>query len=73
MEVGAGRMIMPASGPAGLREPCHPTRAVYQHSRLVGGSVVIGGVLGYLDNVDQHHARARQAGANILSVPEDAP
>jgi uncharacterized glyoxalase superfamily protein PhnB len=34
---------------------------------------VIDGVLVYVDDVDQHFERAKQAGAHVLSAPEDAP
>ena len=34
---------------------------------------VIDGVLVYVDDVDAHHARAKAAGALILSEPEDGP
>jgi uncharacterized glyoxalase superfamily protein PhnB len=32
---------------------------------------IVDGVLVYIDDVDAHHARARSAGAVILSPPED--
>ena len=34
---------------------------------------IIDGVLVYVDDVDAHYARARAAGAAILSAPEDGP
>jgi uncharacterized glyoxalase superfamily protein PhnB len=34
---------------------------------------VIDGVLIFVDNIDKHYARAKDAGARILSEPEDAP
>ena len=34
---------------------------------------VIDGVLVYVDNVEEHFARAKSAGANILSEPEAGP
>jgi uncharacterized glyoxalase superfamily protein PhnB len=34
---------------------------------------IIDGVLVYVDEVDEHYARARSAGAVILSEPEDGP
>jgi uncharacterized glyoxalase superfamily protein PhnB len=34
---------------------------------------VINGVLVEVDDVDAHFARAREAGASILSEPEDVP
>lgn len=34
---------------------------------------IIDGVLVYVDNVDEHYARAKAAGAVILSEPEDGP
>ena len=34
---------------------------------------IIDGVLVYVDDVDEHHARAKAAGAVILSEPEDGP
>ena len=73
MDVGAGGVIMLASGPAGYESPA--TRRERYTSIRDWSAVpwVIDGVLVYVDNVDQHHARAKQAGANILSAPEDAP
>ena len=34
---------------------------------------MIDGALVYVDNVNEHYERARQAGARILSEPEDGP
>lgn len=34
---------------------------------------MIDGVLVYVDDVDLHYLGAKQAGANILSLPVDAP
>ncbi len=34
---------------------------------------IIDGVLVYVDDVDQHYARAKAAGAAILSEPEEGP
>ena len=34
---------------------------------------IIDGVLVYVDDVDEHYARAKAAGAVILSEPEDGP
>jgi PhnB protein len=31
------------------------------------------GVLVYVDNIDEHYARAKESGAMILSEPEDSP
>ncbi|HEU4420983.1 MAG TPA: VOC family protein [Pilimelia sp.] len=51
-------------GPRGHREHCERARA--------WSSVpwVVDGVLVYVDDVESHHAQARQAGATILSEPE---
>ena len=34
---------------------------------------IIDGVLVYVEDVDEHYARAKAAGAVILSEPEDGP
>jgi len=72
METGGG-LIMLASGPVGYECPA-TRRERYERIREWSAvSWVIDGVLVYVNDVDLHHQRAREAGANILSLPEDAP
>jgi PhnB protein len=52
-------------GPKRHRESCEAAR------RWSDNPYVIDGVLVYVDDVDEHFARAKQAGATVLSEPED--
>jgi uncharacterized glyoxalase superfamily protein PhnB len=52
-------------GPKRHRESCEAAR------RWSNNPYVIDGVLVYVDDVDEHFARAKQAGATVLSAPED--
>jgi uncharacterized glyoxalase superfamily protein PhnB len=73
MIAGVGGRIMMASptplyeAPKQHREHCERARA---WSAL---PYVIDGVLVFVDKVDAHYARAKQAGATILCVPETTP
>ena len=49
------------------RDVCEPAR------RWSAVQWVIDGVLVHVANVDEHHRRAREAGATILSEPEAGP
>jgi PhnB protein len=70
MDTGHG-MVMLATpspdyeGPRRHREHCERTRAWSTVSWVVDG------VLVYVDDVDAHHRRAVEAGATILTPPED--
>jgi uncharacterized glyoxalase superfamily protein PhnB len=70
MEAGSGVIMLGTpnpeyESPKRHREHCERARA--------WSSVpwVIDGVLVYVDDVDEHYARAKRAGARILSEPED--
>jgi uncharacterized glyoxalase superfamily protein PhnB len=70
MELGDGVIMLatptPAyQGPKRHRESCEPAR------KWSAVPYVIDGVLVYVDDVDAHFQRAREAGATILSEPED--
>jgi uncharacterized glyoxalase superfamily protein PhnB len=74
METGGGGLIMLASGPAGYESPAHRSeRYPTIHEWWSAVPWVIDGVLVHTADVDQHHQRARQSGAHILSDPEDTP
>ena len=69
LEVGDGIIMLATptpdyQGPKHHRENCEPAR---KWSRV---PYIIDGVLVQVDNVDEHCARARAAGALILSEPE---
>lgn len=70
MEAGDGVIMLATptpdyQGPKRHRESCEPAR------KWSGVPYVIDGVLVYVDDVDAHFRRAREAGATILSEPED--
>jgi PhnB protein len=54
-------------GPARHRERCPQAAKWSQAPWLINGVVV------YVDDVDAHHAHARDRGARILSEPQDGP
>jgi PhnB protein len=72
MTVSGGRIMVGTAtaayeGPKAHRQHCERARA---WSKV---PYIIDGVLVYVDEVDAHYVRAHQAGATILSEPEDAP
>ena len=72
MEAGDGliMLVTPSphyEGPRRRREHCDRASAWSSVPWIVDG------VLVYLDDLDAHYARARDAGAVILSEPEDGP
>jgi len=70
MVTGSGRIMLAAATP-GYESPKHH-RAHCEAARTWSDTPwVIDGVLVYVANVDQHYARAKQAGATILSELED--
>jgi uncharacterized glyoxalase superfamily protein PhnB len=54
-------------GPKLHQKSCEPAR------KWLSVPWVVDGVLVYVEDVDSHFDRARQAGAQILSDPEDGP
>lgn len=73
METRGGGVIMLGSGPDGYESPasrCEHFERIREWSAV---PYVIDGVLAYVDDVDLHYERAKDAGANILSSPENAP
>lgn len=69
METGDGVMMMATpspdyEGPKHHREHCDAAR---EWSKVPW---VVDGVLVYVDDVQKHYERAKEAGANILSAPE---
>jgi PhnB protein len=69
MTTGDGR-IMFATTPA-YENPRHHREHCAQARAWQDNSWVIDGVLVYVDDIDAHYARAVEAGAVILSEPED--
>jgi uncharacterized glyoxalase superfamily protein PhnB len=71
--VAGGGLIMLAGGPPGYegprqhREHCAPAAAWSEVPWVIDGMLV------RVDDVDAHFERAKQAGARILSEPEDQP
>jgi uncharacterized glyoxalase superfamily protein PhnB len=71
LEVGDGLLMLATPTPAYQapkrhREVCEPAR------RWSEVPWVIDGVLVQVDDVDAHYARAKEAGATILTEPEDS-
>lgn len=70
MAVGNGRIMLATPTPAYESPKRH--REHCEHARAWSAVPwVIDGVLVYVDDVDQHYAQARRAGATILSEPKD--
>jgi len=72
METGSGAIILATptpdyQGPKHHSESCEATR------KWLTVPWIVDGVLVYVDDVDQHFARAKGAGAKVLSEPEDGP
>lgn len=66
-------LVMLASGPAGYQSPATRSTEYKGIREWLMVPWVIDGVLVYVDRIDAHYERARNAGAKILSPPEDAP
>jgi PhnB protein len=72
MEAGDG-LIMLATPTPDYESPKHHRQSCEQAERWSQVPWVIDGVLVYVDDLDAHYERAKQAGATILSEPEGGP
>jgi uncharacterized glyoxalase superfamily protein PhnB len=72
MLAGNGR-IMFATATPDYESPKHHREHCARARAWLAVPWVIDGVLVYVDDVDAHFARAKEAGAAILSEPEDGP
>jgi uncharacterized glyoxalase superfamily protein PhnB len=70
MSTGKGIIMLATPSPAYEGPKLHREHCL-QAQRWSEVPWVIDGVLVYVDDVDSHCERARNAGANILSMPED--
>jgi uncharacterized glyoxalase superfamily protein PhnB len=70
MEVDDG-LIMLASPTPDYEAPAHHARTCAQAAKWLAVPFVIDGIHVYVDDVDEHFRQARDAGATILSEPED--
>lgn len=73
-EMETGKGIIMLNTPTPDYESPKRLRLSYEKAKLWSSVPwVIDGVLVFVDNVDEHYERAKAAGANILSEPEDGP
>jgi len=72
LEAGDG-VIMLATPTPDYESPKHHRRHCEPARRWSQVPWVIDGVLVHVDNVDEHYEKAKQAGAVILTEPEDGP
>jgi uncharacterized glyoxalase superfamily protein PhnB len=72
MEVGGDGLIMLAEPTADYQGPKRHAETCEVAGRWLSVPYVIDGVHVYVDDLDGHFARAREAGATILSEPEDS-
>ena len=72
MEAGGG-LIMLATPTRDYESPRRHREHCEQARKWLAVPYVIDGVLVYVDDLDAHYARARSAGAVILSEPEEGP
>ena len=70
MVVGRGRIMLATPTPA-YESPKHHQQHCERARAWSAVPWVIDGVMVYVDDVDQHYAQAKQAGATILSYVED--
>ena len=66
-------LIMLAMPTPDYESPKRHRQVCERASRWSAVPWVIDGVLVYVDDIDEHYGRAKQAGALILSKPEDGP
>jgi len=71
LETGAGGVIYLASPTPDYQSPKHHAETCEQARRWLAVPFVIDGAHVLVDDVDEHFRRARDAGAEILSEPED--
>ena len=72
LEADGGVLMIANPGPA-YQEPRHHAETCATARAWSEVPYVIDGVHMYVTDVDAHHARSRDAGARILSEPEDTP
>jgi uncharacterized glyoxalase superfamily protein PhnB len=72
MEAGDG-LIMLATPSVHYQSPRHHREDCAPAARWQETPYIVDGVLVYVDDVDAHWTQARQAGARILTDPEDNP
>ncbi len=72
LETGDG-VIMLATPTPDYESPKRHRQHCERANRWAQVPWVIDGVLVYVENLDEHYARAKRAGAHILSEPEDGP
>ena len=68
-----GEVIMLATPESRVPEPEDAPRDCDAAARWLDNPWVIDGVLVEVDDLDAHHARAVEAGANVIRPPEDGP
>ncbi len=74
LEAGEGGVIMLASPPPDYEGPKHHRETCKQARKWSTVPWIIDGVLVYVDDLDAHQARAKAAGATILSeIEADSP
>jgi uncharacterized glyoxalase superfamily protein PhnB len=72
MELGGG-LIMLATPTADYQSPKHHAEVCEHARRWSAVPYVINGLHVQVEDVDKHFRRAREAGAEILSAPQDQP
>jgi uncharacterized glyoxalase superfamily protein PhnB len=72
LDTGGGRVMLGWPGPA-YQSPRHHAEACREAAAWLDTPYVIDGVHVLVADVDSHSAVAREAGAEILRGPEDAP
>lgn len=69
----SGEKVMVATPTPDYRSPANHAAVCPDARNWLAITYVIDGVLVYVDDVDQHFARAQSEGATILSSVEDSP
>ena len=72
MEAGDGLLMLATPTPE-YESPGHHQRECERARKWSSVPWVIDGVLVFVDDVDSHYKQAKNAGATILSEPEDGP
>ena len=72
MEAGGGLVMLATPGPD-YRSPKRHRETCEQARKWSAVPWIVDGVLVYVDDLDAHFARAKAAGANILSEIEEGP
>jgi uncharacterized glyoxalase superfamily protein PhnB len=73
LDIGGGHRVMLATPNSEYQSPARHRQTCEAARRWLDNPWVIDGLLVLVDDLDAHHTRAVEAGANVIRPPEDGP